>query len=369
MRRTYWPSLISPLVLLLVATASVVQADDRVDFNRDIRPLLSDRCFACHGPDDETREADLRLDNAEMHAFRTSPLLVAGKPDQSDLYLRIMSSDADEVMPPPSTNKSLSAAEKELFRRWIEQGGRWETHWSYVPPNKEEPPVVTGLASTNPIDAFIQSRLLKESLSPSPQADRVTLIRRLYFDLIGLPPTSDQVAAFVDDESPDAYAKVVEELLQSSHFGERLAIYWLDVVRYADSNGYHSDEPRQIAPYRDYVIEAFNANMPYDQFVIEQLAGDLLPEPTDRQQIASGFNMLLQTTSEGGRRPRSTLPNTRRIASATRHRFFSVRPWAVRNATTTSSTRSLRKTSTVLRRSLPTSSSRPLAIPPPFRCC
>ncbi|MEC7449646.1 MAG: PSD1 and planctomycete cytochrome C domain-containing protein [Planctomycetota bacterium] len=284
----------------LIAVFSVpLLADERVDFNRDIRPLLSDRCFACHGPDENTREADLRLDIAEGVVQGDSTVVQANDLEASELYQRIISYDVDIVMPPPSTNKPLSESEKDLLKKWIEQGAAWETHWAYFPPVKVDLPEAN-TPSTNPIDAFIQAKLDANQLVASNQANRVTLIRRLYFDLIGLPPTTAQVDAFLSDDSENAYAKVVEDLLNSPHFGERMATYWLDVVRYADSNGYHSDEARKIAPYRDYVIQSFNDNMPYDQFVVEQLAGDLLPEAGLQQQVASGFNMLLQTTSEGG---------------------------------------------------------------------
>ncbi|MEE3076592.1 MAG: PSD1 and planctomycete cytochrome C domain-containing protein [Planctomycetota bacterium] len=284
----------------LIAVFSVpLLADERVDFNRDIRPLLSDRCFACHGPDENTREADLRLDIAEGVVQGDSTVVQANDLEASELYQRIISDDVDIVMPPPSTNKPLSESEKDLLKKWIEQGAAWETHWAYLPPVKVDLPEAN-TPSTNPIDAFIQAKLDANQLVASNQANRVTLIRRLYFDLIGLPPTTAQVDAFLSDDSENAYAKVVEDLLNSPHFGERMATYWLDVVRYADSNGYHSDEARKIAPYRDYVIQSFNDNMPYDQFVVEQLAGDLLPEAGLQQQVASGFNMLLQTTSEGG---------------------------------------------------------------------
>ena len=284
----------------LIAVFSVpLLADERVDFNRDIRPLLSDRCFACHGPDENTREADLRLDIADGVVQGDSTVVQANDLEASELYQRIISDDVDIVMPPPSTNKPLSESEKDLLKKWIEQGAAWETHWAYLPPVKVNLPEAK-TPSTNPIDAFIQAKLDANQLIASNQANRVTLIRRLYFDLIGLPPTTAQVDAFLSDDSENAYAKVVEDLLNSPHFGERMATYWLDVVRYADSNGYHSDEARKIAPYRDYVIQSFNDNMPYDQFVVEQLAGDLLPEAGLQQQVASGFNMLLQTTSEGG---------------------------------------------------------------------
>jgi hypothetical protein len=286
---------------LVIATSATLAsaADEPVEFNRDIRQILTDKCFACHGPDDNTREADLRLDSEEATFSGEKKVIVRGKPDASALIQRIFSDDEDERMPPASTNKSLTPREKELLKRWVAEGAKWQAHWAYVPPVKREPRNFDRLAA-NPIDGFVLERLEQSGQSFSKPADRVTLIRRLYFDLIGLPPSPAEVAAFVNDKSPGAYKKVVDRLFKSPHFGERLAIYWLDVVRYADSNGYHADKPRQVAPYRDYVISAFNSNMPYDQFIIEQLAGDLLPEATVEQRVASGFNMLLQTTDEGG---------------------------------------------------------------------
>jgi hypothetical protein len=276
-------------------------AADDVDFNRDILPILSDKCFACHGPDEATREAELRLDDEDSaFAKRDEPTIVRGKPEQSALVQRILSTD-DDQMPPQDVKKQLSAKEKELLTQWVAQGAKWAKHWAYVLPQKFDPPQVpAGSNVVNAVDHFVQSRLQQAGLTPAAAADEVTLVRRLHFDLIGLPPQPKVVEAYVASKDPQKYEKLVDTLLSSKHFGERLAIYWLDVVRYADSNGYHSDEARQIAPYRDYVIESFNENKPYDQFVIEQLAGDLLPEPTMEQRVASGFNMLLQTTNEGG---------------------------------------------------------------------
>ena len=284
-------------VSAMTVPCTVLQAQT-VDFNRDIRPLLSDRCFTCHGPDDATREAKLRLDDPAAIAADERPIVVPGKSTESLLFQRIHSQNPEEAMPPAGSGKLLNDAERELLTRWIDQGARFEVHWAYRQPMKHEPPQVDGAVSD--IDRFILARLRQEGLTASPDADRVTLIRRLYFDLTGLPPKWEAVQAFVNDSSPDAYEKIVDELLASPHFGERLALYWLDVVRFADTNGYHSDEARQIGPYREYVIQSFNRNKPYDQFIIEQLAGDLLPDSTTEQQVASGFNMLLQTTSEGG---------------------------------------------------------------------
>ena len=288
--------------LFAMAAIHCQAADDKVDFNRDIRPILADRCFACHGPDEKVLEAELRLDQEDsvFSSERKKPLIVRGKPAESELYRRITATD-DDQMPPRDVRKRLTDRDKDLIRRWIEQGAKWATHWAYISPQKFEPPGVSHEAFVhNDIDRFILRRLKDEGLAPSQVADDVTLLRRIHFDLIGLPPAPEDVAEYVKSSDPRKYEKLVDRLLDSKHFGERLAIYWLDVVRFADSNGYHSDEPRKIAPYRDYVIQSFNANKPYDQFVVEQLAGDLIPEAGIEQQVASGFNMLLQTTSEGG---------------------------------------------------------------------
>jgi mono/diheme cytochrome c family protein len=283
-----------------LACSRQATADD-VDFSRDILPILSDKCFACHGPDADTREADLRLDE-ERSVFqqRDEPTIVRGQPENSLLVKRILST-GDDQMPPKTVKKQLTDNEKQLLQQWIRQGAEWAQHWAYVLPQKFDPPEVpAGSRVVNEIDRFIQARLHEKELKPSAEADEITLVRRLHFDLLGLPPKPEDVDAYLASSDPQKFEKLVDRLLDSKHFGERLAIYWLDVVRYADSNGYHSDEPRQVAPYRDYVIESFNKNKPYDQFVIEQLAGDLLPAPTMEQQVGSGFNMLLQTTSEGG---------------------------------------------------------------------
>jgi len=291
------------LACLLSATASGQTTEsDAVDFNRDIRPVLSDVCFACHGPDDATREADMRLDLKEaVFAAREKALIVPGRPEESELYRRLMSTDDAERMPPPESKKQLTGQQKENVRRWIEQGAPWDTHWAWIPPARHAVPDVEHPGFTrNAIDRFVLDRLRREKLEPSPVADDVTLVRRLHFDLTGLPPTPAEVDAWLASTDPQKYEHLVETLLASPHFGERMAVYWLDVVRYADSNGYHSDEARQVAPYRDWVIESFNQNRPYDRFVVEQLAGDLLPDPTQEMRVASGFNMLLQTTNEGG---------------------------------------------------------------------
>ncbi|REK20861.1 MAG: DUF1553 domain-containing protein [Planctomycetota bacterium] len=282
---------------LLAGTVCLVSAaargQDEVVFNRDIRPILSENCFACHGPDENQRQADLRLDIAENPLV--TDLIASGNPDESELLARVLSDDPDLVMPPPEANKTLTAEQKELLRRWIEQGARYQGHWAYEQPVRPEVP-----ARENAIDFLVGRRLAERGLTPSPEADRRTLARRLSFDLIGLPPSPEDVDAFIADESPDAYEAFVERLLASPHYGERMAIGWLDVVRYADTIGYHSDTPRNVWPYRDYVIRAFNENKPFDQFTIEQLAGDLLEGSTQEQKVASCFNRLLLTTEEGG---------------------------------------------------------------------
>jgi len=279
-------------------------AKREIDFNRDVRPILSDYCFACHGPDEEARETELRFDQKESALGELYPgefAVVPGKPAESLLVERITSEDETLRMPPVEFGKRLSADQVKTLTDWIDAGAEWQEHWSLVPPQKSPPPDVDKTEwPRNDIDRFILTRLESEQLAPSAEADRITLIRRLSFDLTGLPPTLEETQAFLQDDREDAYERLVERLLTSPHFGERLAVYWLDLVRYADTVGFHGDQERTISAYRDYVIEAFNENMPFDQFTIEQLAGDLLPNPTRRQKVAAGFNMLGMTTIEGG---------------------------------------------------------------------
>jgi hypothetical protein len=276
---------------------------DRVEFNRDIRPLLSDKCFACHGPDASHRKADLRLDTedgakADRGGYRA---VVPGKPADSELIARITSPEKSQRMPPAKSGKTLSPGEIDLIRRWIGQGAPYQPHWSYLPPRRPTVPAVTNAAwPRGPIDRFLLAQLEARGLAPSPEADKVTLARRLFFDLTGLPPSPQEVDAFLADSRPGAYERLVDRLLASPHYGERMAMYWLDLVRYADTVGYHGDQEHPISPYRDYVIKAFNDNKPFDRFTAEQLAGDLLPGSTVEQKIASGYNRLLQTTHEGG---------------------------------------------------------------------
>ena len=258
-----------------------------------MRPILSDNCFLCHGPDRNRRKADLRLD-VRADAIKAGAL-VPGKPGDSALLERILSDDDDEQMPPPKSNKKLTSRQKEILKRWLEQGAEYQQHWSYERPVKSEIP-----AGQNAVDVLVRQRLADVGLKPSPAADRRTLIRRLRFDLLGLPPSPEEVRTFVDDQSPKAYERLVERLLASPHYGERMAIGWLDVARFADTIGYHSDNPRNIWPYRDWVIKSFNDNKPFDRFTVEQLAGDLLPDATVETRVGSAFNRLLLSTEEGG---------------------------------------------------------------------
>jgi len=292
------------LALLGIILSSVGSADESVDYVRDIGPILSDNCYACHGPDAESREADLRLDLRES-AFGELPsgeiAIVPGKPDESELLRRIVADDADELMPPAETEKSLKPEQVELIRRWIQQGANWQEHWSFILPQRPASPHVSDATwCRNPIDSFILARLDSAGLKPSAQADKETLLRRVTFDLTGLPPTLDEIDAFLADDSPTAYEQVVDRLLRSPHYGEHMARFWLDAARYGDTHGLHLDNYREIWPYRDWVVRAFNNNMPYDEFTIEQLAGDLLPNATLNQRVATGFCRCNVSTSEGG---------------------------------------------------------------------
>lgn len=282
-------------------------AERSIDFSREIRPILSDNCFTCHGPDEKQRRARLRLDTREG-AFEKAGLIVAGDPASSRLYQRISAADPARRMPPPDSGHSLTAAQIELIGEWIRQGAKWSTHWAYQPPVRTEPPAVRSESKyaswpRNAIDNFILARLEAEGLEPSPEADRETLLRRLSLDLTGLPPTPEEIDAFLADKSPDAYERQVDRLLASPHYGERMAMMWLDLARYADTHGYHIDSHRDMWPWRDYLIRAFNRNLPYDQFTIEQLAGDLLPNASVEQQVASGFNRNHMINYEGGAIP------------------------------------------------------------------
>lgn len=294
---TFRSGIFLSLIVLTFCTSGL--AEDRVSFNLDVRPILSDACFACHGFDEKERKADLRLDTAEGARADLGgySAFVPGDLDKSEAWQRIHSDDEDEIMPPPDFHKKLQAGEKEILRKWIEQGAEYETHWSFVEPKMPER---IESKDENPIDVLLQRRLAQEGLKPSAEADRETLIRRVTLDLTGLPPTPQEVDAFLADSSPDAYEKLVAGLFERVTYGEHMARYWLDLARYADTHGLHLDNERSMWPYRDWVVRAFNENVPFDEFTRWQLAGDLLPEPTTDQLIASGFNRCNVTTSEGG---------------------------------------------------------------------
>lgn len=274
-----------------------------IDFGRQIRPILSNACFQCHGPDESSRKGDLRLDvKAGIEAASSeTPLIVPHRPDESELLLRIISEDEAEKMPPTKSGKVVKPEQIALIRKWIEQGGEFVDHWAFSPPVKGDlPPVNDPAWEQNPIDRFILNRLDREGLRHSPEADRITLLRRLSLDLIGLPPTVPEIDAWLADSSPDAYEKQVERLLNSEHYGERWGRNWLDAARYADSDGYEKDKAREVFFYRDYVINAFNRDLPYNQFIIEQLAGDELPSATQEQIVATGFLRNSMNNEEGG---------------------------------------------------------------------
>lgn len=283
---------------------SISCGQDAIDFNREIRPILSDRCYQCHGPDASIREADLRFDIPE-EAVAELPsgghAIVPGDVDASLMIDRITSDDDSLIMPPRESNKSLTENEIELIKKWIEQGAPFDGHWAFTAPKRPDvPDVDESVRVANEIDNFIVTRAKRAGLEQSPRAEREKLIRRVTLDLTGLPPTIEEVEAFLNDESEDAYAKLVDRLLESPRYGEQMARYWLDAARYGDTHGLHLDNKRQMWPYRDWVINAFNSNMPFDQFTVEQLAGDLLPSPTTDQLVATGFNRCNVTTSEGG---------------------------------------------------------------------
>jgi hypothetical protein len=270
-----------------------------VEFNRDIRPILSDRCYTCHGPDPANRKTKLRFDSeaGAKQDLGGRFAIVPGDPARSEMVRRINSDNSSAFrMPPVYAGNRLGDREIDLIRRWIEQGAQWQKHWSFIAPKRPEIPA----ARRNPIDYFILRKLEQEGLSPSPDAERSTLIRRVTLDLTGLPATPEEVEAFLNDPSPNAYEKVVDRLLRSPRYGERMAIRWLDAARYADTNGYQTDAERVMWRWRDWVIDAFNRNMPFDRFTIEQIAGDMLPNATLDQKIATGFNRNHRGNSEGG---------------------------------------------------------------------
>jgi len=301
--------LLAVACLLLAGCTSdpdiLAQLPERVDYNFHIKPLLSDRCYACHGPDVNARQAELELHTEEgaLHTKLVSGgrAIVPGSLRRSKVVNRITSSDPEHVMPPPESNLQLSEYEKALIARWIDQGAEWAPHWAFIPPKNPELPSVSDESwSTDDIDRFILARLEREGLTPTEEADRERLLRRVTFDLTGLPPTIEEIDAFLADARPDAYERVVDRLLASESYGERMATEWMDLSRYADSHGYHADGIREMWPWRDWVIDAFNDNMPYDKFVTWQLAGDLLPDATLEQKLATGLHRNHPMTAEGG---------------------------------------------------------------------
>lgn len=284
-----------------IAVVEAAGPESPIVFNRDIRPILSENCFFCHGPDAGHREADLRLD---VRDDAVAAAIVPGNAGASPLIDRILSDDPDLVMPPPTTGRALTDEQRQLLRRWVDSGAEYQSHWSFVPPERPQPPVVDEPGwQRHPVDRFLLAAMRDRGLTPQPEADRETLIRRLAFDLTGLPPTLEQIDAFLRDDQPLAYERLVDSLLASPRFGERLAADWLDVARYSDSYGMQVDRDRRVWPYRDWVIQAFNANLPYDRFITEQLAGDLLDNPTDSQILATAFNRLHPQECEGGSVP------------------------------------------------------------------
>ena len=291
-------------VIIYLLSIGLATADTELDFNKVVRPILSDKCFFCHGPDSKHREADLRLDTAAGAYTRNKdghPAIVPHKPDDSMFMKRIF--DKDEPMPPKKSHKTLKPEEISILKQWIAEGAKYEEPWAYVTPKQSKLPTTKNTEwSKNWIDNFVLSHLEKNNLQPSPDAQPITLIRRLSFDLTGLPPTPQLVADYTSGKL--SYEQAVDSLIDSPHYGERMAMYWLDLVRYADTVGYHGDQDHHISPYRDYVIRSFNNNLPFDQFTKEQLAGDLLENPTQWQKVASGYNRLLQTSHEGGIQPK-----------------------------------------------------------------
>ncbi len=287
------------LLLSCLLAVQTVRADDAILYNRDIRPILTDMCFPCHGPDSAARKGDYRLDRRDDAIGKK--VILPGKPDESEMMRRILSADAEEVMPPPAIKKSLTAKQKDLLRKWIASGAEYQPHWSFIAPARPALPKVKNEAwAKNPIDRFVLAKLEAAGLTPAAEADRRTLARRVSLDITGLPPSVPLVDEFVNDKSDNAYEKLIDKLMTSKQWGEHRGRYWLDAARYADTHGIHFDNYREIWAYRDWVINAFNRNLPFDQFTVEQLAGDLLPNKTLDQEVASGFNRCNITTNEGG---------------------------------------------------------------------
>lgn len=287
--------------LIFLALLGSISAESKISFNDQILPILSDKCYHCHGPDEKKREADLRLDTFEGAV--KGKALVPGRPDKSEMIARIHTDDEDDIMPPEDSSLKLSAKEKALLSQWIKEGAVYEKHWLFTPVKKANPPAVQDKWPQNPIDNFVLARLQNEGLSPSKEADKHTLIRRLSLDLTGMPPTPQEIENFINDKSPQAYEKAVDRLLKSDQYAEHMTAWWLDGARYADTDGYQNDRYRYHHVWRDWVIQSFQANQPFDQFVVEQIAGDMIPNATLRQQIATGFGRNHRINSEAGSIP------------------------------------------------------------------
>ena len=282
---------------MLASLCGLTARAEDIRFNRDVRPILSEYCLACHGPDANKRQADLRLD---VEASALEKAIVAGKPEESELVKRLVHDDPEQRMPPAATGKVLSPKQIEVLRKWIAEGARYERHWSLVPPTRPDlPPVAKTDWPLRPLDRFVLARLEANGWEPAPEADRYALLRRVTLDLTGLPPSVSQINDFVRDDSANAYEKVVDRLLESERYSEHMARLWLDGARYADTNGYQYDLEREQWVWRDWVIHAFNTNMPFDQFTVEQIAGDLLPDATDQQRWPRRFIGTIRSPSKG----------------------------------------------------------------------
>lgn len=293
---------------LVAFAVPALAADDRVIFNRDVRPIIAEYCYHCHGPDPGSRKEGIRFDREDgFFGDRdgSGPTVVKGQPEKSALFTRITTKDEDEVMPPPKEHKTLKPAEIAVIKKWIEQGAEWQPHWAFIAPVAKTVPAI----AKHPVDAFVREKLAASGLKPSPQADKRTLARRVALDLTGLPPSPEVVESFMNDSAPNAYEKLVDSLLASPHYGEHRARYWLDAARYGDTHGLHIDNYREMWPYRDWVIAAFNRNQRFDEFTVEQIAGDLLPNATREQHVATGFHRCNITTAEGGTIPEENLAN------------------------------------------------------------
>ncbi|MFM7077277.1 MAG: DUF1549 domain-containing protein, partial [Planctomycetaceae bacterium] len=297
--------LIAPVLLAIGAAGAAAAAGP--DFGRDVRPILADRCFKCHGPDDLARQGGLRLDrrdDALAPADSGSRAIVPGHPDSSELIARITSTDPDVVMPPPHAKKDLGEREKRILAEWIAAGAEYRPHWAFERPSRPPVPAAPDAPGAappaNPIDLFVRDRLAREGLAPAPEADRATLCRRVHYDLVGLPPTPEELSAFLADTAPGAWDRLVDRLLASPRYGERWARRWLDLARYADTNGYEKDRDRPMWPWRDWVIRALNDDMPFDAFTLRQIAGDLLPGATPDDVLATGFHRNTMINEEGG---------------------------------------------------------------------